>query len=144
VELFKKNIIKNLTAIDLMEWGLRLWMGYIMVTNSRVGILAPLESLGMPDHIYQIFKGMWDTGFMMHSVKFVELIGGLMLIFNFRIPLAILFLAPVVFNIYGMHVFVFNKVISNGLYMSLILAFLTFRHKNYFLPFIFSSPKESS
>jgi len=135
MKALNKNIIKGLNGIDLIEWGLRLWMGYIMVTNSRVGVLIPLESLGMPDHIYQIFKGMWDTGFMMHSVKLIELIGGLMLIFNFRVPLAILLLSPVIFNIYGMHVFVFNKVISNGLYMVLILAFLSYRHKAYFLPF---------
>ena len=135
MEILKKNIIKGLNGFDLIEWGLRLWMGYIMVTNSRVGTLIPLESLGMPDHVYQIFKGMWDTGFMMHSVKLIELLGGVMLIFNFRTPLAILLLSPVIFNIYGMHIFVFNKVLSNGLYMVLILAFLAYRHRTYFLPF---------
>ena len=135
MKILKKNIIKGLNGFDLIEWGLRLWMGYIMVTNSRVGTLIPLESLGMPDHVYQIFKGMWDTGFMMHSVKLIELLGGVMLIFNFRTPLAILLLSPVIFNIYGMHIFVFNKVLSNGLYMVLILAFLVCRHRAYFLPF---------
>jgi hypothetical protein len=125
------NTEKLLTITD---WAVRLWLGYILVINSRIGITVPLESLGMPEHIYQIIKGMWDTGFMMHAVKGIELIGGLMLIFNFRVPLALSVLAPVVFNIFGMHVFLFNSLIGNGLYMVLAMGFLFFHNRKKFIP----------
>jgi putative oxidoreductase len=115
-----------------VEWLLRGWMAYILISNSGVGIWIPLESLGMPEPIYKIIKSMWDTGFMMHSVKAVELICGLALLFNFYVPIALLFLGPVVFNIYGMHIFLFNSYITNGLYMVLICGFLLFRHREKF------------
>lgn len=128
--------LKDYTKLDLLELALRLWMGYVLVTNAGVGITIPLEDLGMPPHIYQIIKGMWDTGFMMHLVKGTELVGGLMLIFNFFVPLALIALIPVVVNIYGMHVFLFNSIITQGLYMLLICGFLVYRHRARFLPLI--------
>lgn len=128
--------ISEYQFLDVMELGMRLWMGYVLVTNAGVGITIPLEDLGMPPHIYQIIKGMWDTGFMMHLVKATELVGGLMLIFNFFVPLALIALIPVVVNIYGMHVFLFNSYITQGLYMLLICGFLVYRHRVKFLPLI--------
>ena len=111
-------------------------MGYVLITNAGIGITTPLEDLGMPPHIYQIIKGMWDTGFMMHLVKATELVGGLMLIFNFFVPVALLALIPVVINIYGMHVFLFGGVVTKGLYMLLICGFLVYRHRAKFLPLL--------
>lgn len=128
--------LKNYSKLDFLELALRLWMGYVLITNAGVGITTPLEDLGMPPHIYQIIKGMWDTGFMMHLVKATELVGGLMLIFNFYVPLALIALIPVVINIYGMHVFLFGGIITQGLYMLLICTFLVFRHRERFLPLI--------
>lgn len=124
--------------LKYLETALRLWMGYILVTNSTVGIITPLEDLGLPPHIYQIIKGMWDTGFMMYLVKSIELIGGLLLIFNIFIPIAVILLTPIVINIYGVHIFLFNSFITNGLYMLLICLFLIYRYKKVFKPlFIF-------
>lgn len=119
-------------VFNFIEMGLRIWMAYILISNAGVGTLTPLESLGMPEHIYQIIKGMWDTGFMMHLVKLTELITGLMLLFNFFVPIALVALVPVVINIYGIHIFLFHSYITNGLYMLLICSFLIYRHWNKF------------
>ena len=104
----------------------RFWMGYILIKNSGVGTIIPLEGLGMPDHIFKIMKGMWDTGFMMHLVKLIELIGGILLVANIFIPLALTALIPVLINIYGVHIFLFNSYLTDGLYMLLISFFLLF------------------
>jgi len=128
-------------ALKYFEMGARIWMAYILISNAGVGIITPLEDLGMPEHIYNIINGMWETGFMMHLVKFTELVGGLMLLFNFYVPLALLALIPVVVNIYGVHVFLFNSVMTNGLYMLLICGFLVYRHRERFLPLVLLKQK---
>lgn len=135
--LIKENVVFNrYSMLDILELSLRWWMGYVLISNSGVGIITPLEDLGMPEHIYHIIKGMWDTGFMMHLVKLTELIGGILLILNLFVPLALIALIPVVVNIYGMHIFLFDRIISDGLYMLLICAFLIFRHREVFRPLL--------
>ncbi|MBK7963593.1 MAG: hypothetical protein IPK04_21800 [Bdellovibrionales bacterium] len=116
------------TVLKYFEMALRIWMAYILVSNSGIGIITPLEELGMPPKIFEIISGLWKTGFMMHMVKAVELVTGLMLLFNFYVPLALLGLIPVVVNIYGIHIFLFNRYFTNGLCMLLVCGFLVFRH----------------
>jgi hypothetical protein len=133
---FNRTIFLKYSIVDLVEISLRLWMGYILIINSGVGTITPLEELGLPEHIYKIIKGMWDTGFMMHLVKAIELLGGVLLILNIFIPIALIALLPVVINIYGVHIFLFNSYFTNGLYMLLIILFLIFRYKKTFLPLL--------
>lgn len=123
-------------VLKITEITARLWLGYILIINSGVGIITPLEDLGMPPHIYGIIKGMWDTGFMMHLVKATELIAGIALILNAFIPLVLIALIPVVVNIYGMHIFLFDSIHSKGLYMLLICGFLIYQNRELFKPLL--------
>lgn len=113
---------------------IRWYLAYVLISNSYIGILTDLKDLGMPDHIYNIINAMWETGFMMHLVKLIELTAGLMLLFNFHVPVAILMLFPVVVNIYGIHIFLFKKYITTGLYMLTGLLALTYQHRQKYLP----------
>ncbi len=128
--------LRNYEVIDFIELGLRLWLGYILIVNSRIGVTVPLESLGMSDDMLAIFQTLWKTNFIMHAAKLVELIGGICLVLNFKVPLILIALVPVVFNIYGIHIFLFNKPIGQGLLMFLTCLFLLFRHKEIYRPLI--------
>jgi putative oxidoreductase len=127
---------REYSKLDVVELALRLWIGFVLIKNSGVGLVTPLEELGLPAHIYQILKGMWDTGYMMHLVKATELVTGVMIIFNFFVPLALVALIPVVINIYGLHVFMFHSYVTQGLYMLLICSFLIYRHRQKFKPLL--------
>jgi putative oxidoreductase len=127
---------REYSKLDVVELGLRVWIGFVLIKNSGVGFVTPLEELGLPAHIYQILKGMWDTGYMMHLVKATELVTGVMILFNFFVPLALVALIPVVINIYGLHVFMFHSYVTQGLYMILICGFLVYRHRVKFLPLL--------
>jgi putative oxidoreductase len=130
---------REYSKLDAVELLLRMWIGFVLIKNSGVGLITPLEELGLPTHIYQILKGMWDTGYMMHLVKATELITGLMMLFNFLVPLALVALIPVVINIYGLHVFMFHSYVTQGLYMILICGFLVYRHWAHFKPLLSSN-----
>ena len=132
----KIRTLKEYSKLDFLELGLRVWMAYILITNAGVGTIKPLGDLGLPPHIYQIIKGMWDTGFMMHLVKITELLTGIMLLFNLFVPLALIALIPVVINIYGMHVFLFDSYLTKGLSILIICGFLVYRNRVKFKPLL--------
>ena len=134
--IHKKIIFNDYSLTDVFEAILRLWMGYILISNSGVGTITPLKELGLPEHIYKIIKGMWDTGFMMHLVKIVELVGGILLVLNLFTPLALLALIPVVVNIYGIHIFLFDSFMTNGLFMLVTCVFLVIRNRTAYLPLL--------
>lgn len=126
----------KIKPIDVFEFLLRSWLGYTLIINSGVGTITPLASLGMPEHIYNILQGMWDTGFMMHLVKVIELVCGVLIILNRFVPLALVALMPVVVNIYGIHIFLFQSYFTKGLGMLLICAYFIYKNKNVFLPLL--------
>ena len=129
---YKDGEVTNLSSkhlLKMIEVLLRLWLAYVLITNSVVGTYVPLENLGMPPDIYHIIKSMWDTGFMMHLVKAIELLSGIALLFNFYVPVALLLLFPVVINIYGFYVFLFKNYVSTGLMMVVGCIFLAYRHR---------------
>lgn len=128
--------INEYSKFDFLELGLRFWLAWVLITNAGVGTIKPLEELGLPPHIYQIIKGMWDTGFMMHLVKITELLTGLMVLFNLFVPLALIALIPVAVNIYGIHVFLFDAYFTQGLTMLISCGFLVYRHKEKFRPLL--------
>ena len=78
---------------------------------------------------------------MMHLVKAIELIAGILILFNLYVPLALCLLFPVVVNIYGIHIFLFDAYITTGLYMLLVCIFLSYRHRERFLPLLQMRPK---
>lgn len=112
----------------------RLWMGYILIKNSFVGSYIPLESLGMPEEMLEVFQALWRTNFLMHAAKIVEFTGGLALIFNFKIPFVLIGLMPVVVNIYGMHIFFFGNPLSKGLVMLMICSYFVWKYRERYLP----------
>jgi len=88
---------------------LRLVFGAFMIFASIAGFIgakamvsgSPMEGVSEKD--IQVTITLWDTG-ILHLVKLVELIAGLMFVFNFLPALAAIFMAPlsigfVVYNI---------------------------------------------
>lgn len=132
--VLQRKVFRDYSVIDSLEFMARLWVGYILISNSAVGTYTPLDSLGIPEPNYSILKAMWDTGFMMHAVKLIELIGGICLIINFRVPLVLVALIPVLLNIYGVHVFMFDSYITKGLGMLVVAGYLVFKHREKYIP----------
>lgn len=134
--ILKMNIFKSYSILDSIEFIARFWVGYILISNSCVETIVPLESLGIPEPNYSILKAMWDTGFMMHVVKLIELIGGILLILNFRVPLILIALIPVLLNIYGVHIFMFNSYLTKGLGMLVVTGYLVHKHREKYIPLL--------
>ena len=71
---------------------------------------------------------------MMHAVKAIELIGGICLILNFRVPLILIALIPILLNIYGVHIFLFDSYLTKGLGMLVVAGYLVYKHREKYKP----------
>lgn len=114
---------------------LRVALGLFLIQNSVIGILTPLESLGLPPDIHAFINGLWNTGYLMHLVKLIELLCGLSLITNLFVPLFLIAFVPVLVNIYCIHIFLFDSYVTSGLKMSLVVGYLLWKDRHVLKPF---------
>ena len=86
-----------------MHWlfvSARLLLGLIFVVFGLNGFITFIP---VPE-LHPFMQMMVDSGFI-YVVKALEVVGGLLLLINFRVPLALLLLGPVVVNILLYHAF---------------------------------------
>lgn len=59
----------------------------------------------MPEGVMKLMTAFVESGYMMPFVKGTEVIGGLLLLVGFFVPMALTILAPITLNILAFHVF---------------------------------------
>ena len=82
----------------------------------------------------QFIDFLYATGYLMYVVALVEILGGGLLILNRQVPLALLLLAPVTFNILLFHIFLEQKGLPMGIFIFSLQALLFLLHKEKFSP----------
>ncbi|MDQ3231729.1 MAG: hypothetical protein M3Q07_07910 [Pseudobdellovibrionaceae bacterium] len=103
---------------------LRILLGLFMILNAGVGLFMPIENAPMSPETLKIVKSFWDTGYLMHVVKLIELIVGLLLTFGLYVPLALIIFAPILFNIFLLHIFYEPLGLTLSLPMTIIVIVL--------------------
>lgn len=83
--------------------GARILMGLIFVGSGVAFFFTTPPPMEGP--MGQFFTGLAATGYFFYLLKFTEIICGLMLLVGRFVPLALVVLAPVILNIFLVHVF---------------------------------------
>lgn len=78
-------------------------------------------------------NGLLATGYFLYLLKGVEILCGLLLISGWLVPLALVVLAPVVLNIFLVHIFMAPEPAALGISVVLgsMLSYLAFLSKEY-------------
>lgn len=97
---------------------LRVIFGLIFVASGIAFFLTTPPPMEGPMALF--FNGMAATGYFFYLLKFTEIICGLFLISGFFVPLALVVLAPIVLNIFMIHVMLDQK----GLVVAIVLGAL--------------------
>lgn len=75
----------------------------------------------MEGAIGEFFKGMMATKYFFYLLKGTEVLCGLSLLSGFFVPLALVILAPIVLNIFFVHLF----LMPDGLPIAIVIGILT-------------------
>ncbi len=116
--------------------GLMVLLGVVLVMNAPIGFFTKLEDLGLPQDCYVLIKALWDTNYLMHIVKAIELVAGLLLIFNVYVPLALSLLMPVMVNIVGINIVYLGGGLTMALPMMAVTLYLIYLKREAFKPLL--------
>ena len=108
----------------------RIMLGLIFFVFGLNGFFTFLEPPAMNQRAVELIGALMATGYMMPAVKLVEVLGGGLLLAGVYVPLALVILAPIVVNIFLLHVFldggwmVFAVFVLLGMYLALVWAYV--------------------
>lgn len=73
------------------------------------------------------------TKYLMLTVKLLEVVAGILLLINKFVPFALLLLAPIVYNIIGLHIFVDTSGLPMALALFVLISIQFFYRKEKFV-----------
>ena len=110
----------------------RILVGLVFVVFGLNGFLGFIETPAMSGSAAEFMGAMASSNYL-SVVKVLEIVGGLMLLVGFRVPLGITILTPIILNIFLFHIFL-APISQAGMSIVLFLLniFLIYGHWNVF------------
>src|SRR5580693_7005973 len=98
----------------------RIFLGLIFFVFGLNGFLHFIPTPPMSGPMGDFFNGLMATGYFFPLLKGTETLCGLLLLSGAFVPLALIVLAPIVVNIFCLHLFLAHE----GLPLAVIIVFL--------------------
>src|SRR5712691_6324441 len=88
----------------------------------------------MPENALALIGGMMKSGYMFPLIFATQLLGGVLLLFNLFVPLALALLMPILVNIIAFHVFLQPAGIGPGAVFMVLELYLACVYRKAYLP----------
>ena len=110
----------------------RIILGLIFFVFGLNGFFPFIPMGTMPPEVNAFMGAMAATGYFIPVLALTQVTSGALLILNFYVPIALILLAPVIFQIVLFHIF----LESGGMLLTVVLvileSFLAYKHWKYF------------
>jgi putative oxidoreductase len=110
----------------------RLLLGLIFLVFGLNGFLNFLSMGPMPTGVAGQFIGSLFQSHYLHAVAAVQVIGGVLLLVNRFVPLALVLLGAVIANIFFYHLFMNFEGIPMAILVLILWLIVFYRHRQYF------------
>jgi uncharacterized membrane protein YphA (DoxX/SURF4 family) len=110
----------------------RLLLGLIFVVFGLNGFLNFIPMGPMPSGLAGQFLAALAQSHYFHFVAAIQIIGGVLLLVNRFVPLALVILGPVIVNILSYHVFLNPIGIALALFVAILWLIVFYYHRQYF------------
>ena len=100
----------------------RIFLGSIFLIFGLNGFLNFIQTPELAPEALAFMMALVKTGYMMPIVKLIEIITGAMMLFNKKEHLALILLAPILFNIISFHIFL--DFAGAGMSVLLLIVFI--------------------
>jgi putative oxidoreductase len=110
----------------------RLLLGLIFVVFGLNGFLNFISMGPMPTGLAGQFLGALAQSHYFQFVAAIQIIGGVLLLVNRFVPLAIVILGPVIVNILSYHVFLNPTGLPLAIFVAILWLIVFYYHRQYF------------
>lgn len=116
--------------LSKMATASRYILGLLFTIFGLNGVLMAVIGHGFipmpppPPVMQTIMTGFMATGYLMTLVMLLELVSGLLLLSGFYINAAIVFLGPLIVNIFFIHLFAERSGLPMGIFVSILYVIL--------------------
>jgi len=111
--------VRSILGLLFIVFGLNGFLGFIPTP-------APSEEAG------NLLGAMAQSGYFFPVLKIIEIVAGVMLLANRFVPLAIVLLAAIIFNIFTLHLFLAPTAIGMSVILMAAISFLIYSYWNTF------------
>ena len=116
----------------------RILLGLVFLVFGLNGFFhfIPQPKDAMSDTAMAFFGGMMKTGYMIPLIFATQTLGGVLLLLNCFVPLALALLAPVIVNIVAFHLFLAPAGLPVAFTVLVFELFLAWSYRKCFLPML--------
>jgi uncharacterized membrane protein YphA (DoxX/SURF4 family) len=115
----------------------RILMGLAFFVFGLNGFLQFLpQPKELPKDLMEFMGGMLKSHYMMTAAMATQLIVGVLLLINRFVPLALTLIAPILFNIIAVHVFLQPEGIVPGAVLTIMELYLAWSYRSAFRPML--------
>jgi uncharacterized membrane protein YphA (DoxX/SURF4 family) len=112
----------------------RILLGALFVFSSVAYFIQLFPTPELTGAMKTFNEGMEASVYLLPLIKGIELIVGLAFLSGFFVPLASVIIAPIVVNIFFVHIFLAQEGLPVGLFVFFANAFLGFYNRERFKP----------
>lgn len=116
----------------------RILLGTVFFVFGLNGFLSfiPPPSEPMPEGAVSLGVAFMSSGYLFQLIKGTEVLGGLLLLCNRFVPLALVVLAPIVLNILAFHVFLLPSGTGLSVVILALEGYLAWAHRRAYAPLL--------
>lgn len=118
----------------------RIILGLVFTILGLNGFFNFMSMPAMPEPAGAFMAALGATGYMMTLIKLVEVIGGVLLLLNRFVPLALAILAPGIVNIALFHVFLAPGGLPIAILLLLLEGYLAWSYRDVYRPMLSARP----
>jgi uncharacterized membrane protein YphA (DoxX/SURF4 family) len=125
----KKSPLRYVTIV------VRTLMGLLFIMtglNGFLNFLPPPPPNSLPEGALNLIGAFKNSGYMLHLISGTQLLGGILLVTNSFVPLALAILAPVIFNIIAFHAFLSPSGIGMAAFVVVAEIYLAWAYRSSF------------
>lgn len=119
----------------------RTLMGLLFLMASVVVLLNLVPKPELTGNIKTFNEGLDASGYFLSLLKVTELVCSIAFLTGRFVPLALVIIAPIVVNIFFVHVFLDPKGLPVAIFLALATAFLAYYYRDSFRPLLRAKPE---
>lgn len=114
----------------------RVLMGLMFLFASITFLFKLFTPPPMEGPMKVFMDGMEASGYILYTVKVIELLCGLAFVTGFFVPLAVVVIFPIIVNIMGVHIFIEPQGLPIAIALLVINLFLAWYYRDRYKPML--------